>query len=91
MYETGCKLACALCQIVCAAVLRVLLVRRNKQKADVYVDVGVVFWRILRILRYVSHHLGLGLLLIIVESAISTCLLGHSKECSRPWFMSIMH
>ena len=44
MYETGCKLilACALCQIVRAVALRVLLVRRNKRKADLDVDVGVL-------------------------------------------------
>lgn len=44
VYQTGCKLilACALCQIVCAVVLRVLLVRRNKGKADVDVSVGIL-------------------------------------------------
>lgn len=44
VYETGCQLilACALCQIVCAVALRVLLVKRNKRKADLDVDVGVL-------------------------------------------------
>lgn len=44
VYQTGCKLilACALRQIVCAVVLRVLLVRRNKGKADVDVSVGIL-------------------------------------------------
>ncbi|GAB1198696.1 hypothetical protein APSETT444_008024 [Aspergillus pseudonomiae] len=34
IYQTGCKLvlACALCQVACAACLRVLLVRRNKRR-----------------------------------------------------------
>lgn len=34
MYQTGCKLilACAVCQIVCAGGIRVLLVRRNKRR-----------------------------------------------------------
>ncbi|KAJ1714528.1 MFS transporter [Aspergillus flavus] len=36
IYQTGCKLvlACALCQMVCAACLRVLLVRRNKRREE---------------------------------------------------------
>jgi hypothetical protein len=36
IYQTGCKLvlSCALCQMVCAACLRVLLVRRNKKKEE---------------------------------------------------------
>ncbi|KAF5865090.1 hypothetical protein ETB97_005331 [Aspergillus alliaceus] len=36
VYQTGCRLvlACALCQMVCAAGLRVLLVRRNRRREE---------------------------------------------------------
>ena len=36
IYQTGCKLvlACALCQMVCATCLRILLVRRNKRREE---------------------------------------------------------
>ncbi|OOF90942.1 hypothetical protein ASPCADRAFT_177928 [Aspergillus carbonarius ITEM 5010] len=36
VYETGCKLilGCAICQIVCAGALRVLLVRRNRKRDE---------------------------------------------------------
>ena len=81
MYGTGCKLilACALCQIVCAVVLRVLLVRRNKRKDNVDVDVGVL--ADITDFEVCFHYQRHGLLLTCVESAISICLLEHSK-----WF-----
>lgn len=93
MYETGCKLilACAVCQVECAAVLRVLLVRRNKRKADVDVDVNMGILEDITDFEICLSLSGFGLLLIIVEPTISICLLGHSKECSRPRFMPIMH
>ncbi|GCB21152.1 uncharacterized transporter C417.10 [Aspergillus awamori] len=42
VYQTGCKLilGCALCQMVCAGVLRVVLVRRNKRRDDAMMGVG---------------------------------------------------
>lgn len=93
VYETGCKLilACAVCQVECAAVLRVLLVRRNKRKADVDVDVNMGILEDITDFEICLSLSGFGLLLIIVEPTISICLLGHSKECSRPRFMPIMH
>ena len=92
-YETGCKLilACAVCQVECAAVLRVLLVRRNKRKADVDVDVNMGVLGDTTDFEVCLSLSGFGLLLIIVEPTISICLLGPSKECSRPRFMPIMH